>query len=68
MPQEIGQGSTATRAKKRSTLAALFYTVLAIGSFVAVVTGTPAGLIGMVLFGLYSAYLWRGGRVVIFFW
>jgi hypothetical protein len=46
----------------------VYYSVLAGASFIALCTGQLVGLLGMVLFGLYAAYLYRGGRVVIWFW
>lgn len=46
----------------------LYYTLLAIGSFLAVCTGHLIGLVGVLLFGLYARYLYQGGRVVIWFW
>jgi hypothetical protein len=46
----------------------VYYSVLTVLSFIAVCTGQLVGLVGMVLFGLYARYLYRGGRVVIWFW
>ncbi|MGA8744884.1 MAG: hypothetical protein WB507_03355 [Solirubrobacterales bacterium] len=46
----------------------IYYVVLAGLSFIALCTGQLAGLAGLVLFGAYARYLYRGGRVVIWFW
>jgi hypothetical protein len=46
----------------------IYYVVLAGLSFVALCTGQLVGLAGLVLFGSYARYLYRGGRVVIWFW
>ncbi len=45
-----------------------YYAVLAVGSFITLCGGHFAGLVGMVLFGLYARYIYRGGQVVIWFW
>jgi hypothetical protein len=46
----------------------VYYTVFAAASFIVLCTGKPVGLAGMVLFGLYARYLYRGGRIVFWFW
>jgi hypothetical protein len=46
----------------------IYYLILAICSLVAVFAGKPIGLLGTLLFGAYSYYLYQGGRVVIWFW
>lgn len=58
---------TTSEARPRSK-AWVYYSILSGLSFVAVCTGVIAGLAGTVLFGLYAVYLYRGGRVVIWFW
>lgn len=46
----------------------VYYSILTALSFIALCTGQVAGLLGMALFGLYAVYLYRGGRVVVWFW
>jgi hypothetical protein len=46
----------------------IYYTVLAAASFIVLCTGKSVGLAGMVLFGLYARYLYRGGQIVFWFW
>lgn len=57
-----------TSERRRRSKAWVYYSILAFLSFVALCTGQVAGLAGTVLFGLYAAYLYRGGRFVIWFW
>jgi len=42
--------------------------VLALISLTTVFAGKPVGLLGMAAFGLYSRYLFRGGRFVLWIW
>lgn len=56
------------RQAKRRSKAWVYYTILALASFVLLCTGQVAGLAGMALFGLYAAYLYRGGKIVFWFW
>jgi hypothetical protein len=65
--QEDLTGAQVGTARKRSK-AWIYYLILAVGSLIAVCTGQVIGLLGMALFGWYSRYLYRGGRVVIWFW
>jgi hypothetical protein len=60
--------STQTRRRKPHWIAGTFYLLLAIGGIVLTTQGKPAGLILTLLAGLYAVYLYRGGRVVVFFW
>jgi hypothetical protein len=55
------------RASCRSK-AWIYYAILAVLSIVSVLAGKPIGLLGTLLFGAYSYYLYQGGRVVIWFW
>ncbi len=59
-------GPGVQRKRRRHVIAATFYAVLAVLSLVAVFSGQPIGLLGALLFGAYSTYLFRGGRFVIF--
>ena len=63
--QPVGrQTGTAARRSK----AWIYYAVLAVISLVAIPAVGWRGLLGAAATGLYSAYLYRGGRVVIWFW
>ena len=55
-------------ATRRRSKAWVYYTILAFLSFIALCTGQVVGLAGMALFGLYAFYLYRGGRIVFWFW
>jgi hypothetical protein len=57
---------SATQPRKRSK-AWVYYTLLAVGSLIAAFSH-PIGLLGLVLFGLYAWYLYRGGQFVLWFW
>jgi uncharacterized membrane protein YvbJ len=61
------QVSAGKRPKRRS-LAWIYYAILCVLSIVAAILGSALALIGTVLFGAYSFYLYRGGRIVIWFW
>ncbi len=54
--------------RKRHTIAATFYLVMAVVGLVVAVTSSPAALVVTVIAGLYSAYLFRGGRIVVWIW
>jgi len=54
-------------ARKRSA-AWIYYAVLAVLSFIVGVSVNPSGLLGALLFGSYSIYLFRGGRIVFWIW
>ena len=60
--------STETTAEQPRSKAWVYYAILAFLGLIAVCTGQLVGLVGMLLFGLYARYLYRGGRVVIWFW
>ena len=55
------------RPRKRS-IAWIFYAILATLSLFTLPSVGPKGLIGTILLGLYSWYLFRGGRFVIWIW
>lgn len=61
--EEIGTGTGRRRSK-----AWVYYSLLTLGSLAAVFAGHASMLVGVVLFGLYARYLYRGGRFVIWFW
>jgi hypothetical protein len=60
--EEIG-----ARTRRRSKAWA-YYALLALGSLIGALAGHISFLVGVVLFGLYAHYLYRGGRFVIWFW
>jgi hypothetical protein len=57
----------AQRAVHRSK-AWIYYAVLAVAALVATPSTGWQTLLAALAFGLYSGYLFRGGRVVIWFW
>jgi hypothetical protein len=57
-----------THRSIRRSKAWIYYMVLALISLTAVFAGKPVGLLGMAAFGLYSRYLFRGGRFVLWIW
>jgi hypothetical protein len=61
-PVSLGQ-----RTKRRSA-AWIYYAVLSLVGVVAAAAGTPQALLGTAVAALYAVYLFRGGRVVIWFW
>jgi hypothetical protein len=46
----------------------VYYAILAILSLISVFTGHAVGLVGVLLFGGYSTYIYRGGRIIFWFW
>lgn len=67
MIQELGTEPTQGR-RRVHWVAAAFWSLVAVGSFIGGVTGQPAALVAAVLSGLYAAYLFRGGRFVLWIW
>lgn len=55
-------------AAVRRSKAWIYYAVLAVVSVVTIPSIGWQGMLGAAAFGLYSAYLFRGGRLVIWFW
>lgn len=55
------------RSRKRS-VAWIFYAILATASLFTLPSIGPKSLLGTALFGLYSWYLFRGGRFVLWIW
>jgi hypothetical protein len=53
--------------RRRRSKAWIFYLVLTMASVFAVGSAGPQVLIATVLLGLYTLYLYRGGRIVLFF-
>ena len=52
----------------RRSKAWIYYAVLTVAAVVAVPSVGWQALVAGLAFGLYAAYLFRGGRVVIWFW
>ncbi len=68
MLEEVGSQSKQSQRRKPRYAAATFYLVLTVALFVFGVSGNPQSLIGAAVVGLYTVYLFRGGRFVLFFW
>jgi hypothetical protein len=77
-PQKKTGGSRATqsihddeqpsvRLRRKRSIAWLFYAAICIACLV-VAFQQPAALIGAAITGMYSVYLWRGGRFVLWIW
>jgi hypothetical protein len=60
--------SSSSRPTVRRSKAWIYYAVLAAIALVAIPSVGWQTLPAVALFGLYSAYLFRGGRIVIWFW
>ena len=56
------------RRPRRHVVAATFYLVIAVVGVIMAIGGQPATLVVTALAGAYSAYLFRGGRFVIWIW
>lgn len=58
---------TSTPCRRRSK-AWIYYSILAVASFLTLCTGHLVGLGGSLIFGPYAIYLFRGGRFVLWIW
>ena len=54
--------------QRRRSKAWIYYSLLAILALVALPSVGASALLGAGLFGAYAAYLFRGGRIVVWFW
>ena len=54
--------------RRRRSLAWIYYSILAVLSLFAIPATHGGSLIVTALLGLYATYLYRGGRIVIWFW
>lgn len=54
------------RRSVSGTIAAVFYTLLAIGGLIGGFHA-PLLFLAFLLFGAYALYLWRGGSFILFF-
>ena len=66
MSQPIIPGDT--RRIRRRSKAWVYYALLAVLTVFAVPSTHGSSVIATVLFSLYAAYIYRGGRVVVWFW
>ena len=64
---QAGAGTQPPAPRTRSR-AWIYYAILATLSLVLAFTHGAVMLLGAVGFGLYARYLYRGGRIVIWFW
>lgn len=58
---------TSSRVRKRS-LAYIYYGIVALICLIGTVSAGPVALLVAALMGGYAIYLYRGGRIVIWFW
>jgi len=56
------------RPVRRRSKAWVYYAIIAVLGLVAVPTSHGGSLIVTLLAGLYSAYIYRGGRIVFWIW
>lgn len=68
MPQPIATDTQRVQRRKPHYIAATVYMLLAVAGLIAAVSGNPSSLFVTLLAGAYSVYLFRGGRVVVWFW
>lgn len=68
MPQPLATDAQQAQRRKPHYVAATLYLLLAVAALVAAFSGKPSTLFVTLIAGAYSAYLFRGGRVVIWFW
>jgi uncharacterized membrane protein YgcG len=68
MPQPLATDAQRVQRRKPHYIAATVYLLLAFFALIAAFSGKPSTLIVTLLAGAYSAYLYRGGRVVVWFW
>jgi hypothetical protein len=68
MPQPLAPTPPEARRRRPHWIAGTFYLILAVGGIVVAAQGKPAALFATLLCGLYAAYLYRGGRIVVWFW
>jgi hypothetical protein len=64
VPESLTGGE---RQRKRS-VAWIYYSILTVVFLYAGVAVSPGGFVLAVLLALYARYLYRGGRVVVWFW
>ena len=62
-----GDTRPVARARRRST-AWVYYAIIAVLGIVAAGSSHGSTLVVTALAGLYSVYLFRGGRIVVWFW
>lgn len=57
-----------TRPVRRRSMAWVYYAIIAIAALFVVPSSHGGSLIVTLLAGLYSAYIFRGGRIVFWIW
>ena len=62
------RGVSTSYGRRARSSAWIYYLLLALGNMILVFAGKPIGLLGAVLCGAYSYYIYNGGRIVIWFW
>ena len=68
MPEPLSTDAQRVARRKPHYVAATFYALIAIVGVIVACTGKPSTLVVTLLAGLYSTYLFRGGRVVVWIW
>lgn len=68
MPSPVAPDHQTAMRRRPHWIAGTFYLLLAIGGVIAAANGKPAALLVTAVAGLYAVYLYRGGRVVVWFW
>lgn len=56
------------RTRRAQSSVWIYYALLTLLCFIAGITGQPMGFVGMLLFGAYATYIYRGGRIIFWFW
>lgn len=68
MPQPLTPDAQSVRRRRPHYVAATFYALIALVGVIVACSGKPSTLVVTLLAGLYSTYLFRGGRVVVWIW
>lgn len=68
MPQPLTPDAQRVSRRRPHYVAATFYALIALVGVIVAFNGTPSTLVVTLLAGLYSTYLFRGGRVVVWIW
>lgn len=67
MSEPIAPTTTPGLRRRPHYIAGTFYALITLAAIVAATQGKPVTLVVAAITAVYSAYLFRGGRVVIFF-
>lgn len=68
MPQPLTPDAQRVARRRPHYVAATFYALIALVGVIVAIGGTPSTLVVSLLAGLYSTYLFRGGRIVVWIW